>query len=223
MSTPGTVADLLARLRASDPGRPRLTWYGADGERVELSARVLENWVAKTANLLVEELDAVPGTRVHLALPAHWRSLVWVLAVAAVGAEPGGPAEADVVVTDQPGLPGPAGALLVVVTLPALALRAGSALPARALDYNAEVAGYGDSVPVVAGAPPVEVVQALAPQERVLLGAEGTDPVSAAGVLLDALAVDGSLVLLGPGALDAERVSSQEQVTARRRTDRTAL
>ncbi len=49
-----TVPAVLAAATASDPGRPRLTWYGADGERVELSARVLENWVAKTANLLVE-------------------------------------------------------------------------------------------------------------------------------------------------------------------------
>ena len=46
----------------ADPGRPRLTWYGPDGERVELSAKVLDNWVAKTANLLVDELDAGPGS-----------------------------------------------------------------------------------------------------------------------------------------------------------------
>ena len=214
-AAPPTVARLLAQLRASDPGRPRLTWYGADGERVELSARVLENWVAKTANLLVEELDAVPGTRVHLALPAHWRSVVWGLATAAVGAAPSGLEEAEVVVTDRADAPVPAGGLLVVVALPALAFSAGPGLPPRAVDYNAEVAGYGDDLPLVAGALPVEVSRALAPQERVLLGADGTDPAAATAVLLDALAVDGSLVLRGPGAPDAERVAEQEQVTAR--------
>ena len=215
-TTAGTVAQLLARVRASDPGRPRLTWYGAGGERVELSARVLENWVAKTANLLVEELDAVPGTAVHLGLPAHWRSAVWSLALLAAGAAPSALDAAEVVVTDRPdAVPAPPGALLVVVALPALALTAGPGLPPRALDHNAEVAGYGDQLPLVAGAPAVEVVRALAPQERVLLGAEGTGPTGLAAVLLDALAVDGSLVLLGPGAPDAERVAAQEQVTAR--------
>ena len=51
-------------------------------ERVELSARVLENWVAKTANLLVEELDVEVGDPVLLALPAHWRTVAWRLALA---------------------------------------------------------------------------------------------------------------------------------------------
>jgi len=218
--TPGapasTVAQLLARARASDPGRPRLTWYGAGGERVELSARVLENWVAKTANLLVEELDAVPGTAVHLGLPAHWRSGVWSLALLAVGAVPGALETAEVVVTDRPdAVHAPPGALLVVVALPALALTAGPGLPPRALDANAEVAGYGDQLPPVAGAPVVAVTRSLAPQERLLLRAEGTDPAGLAAALLDALAADGSLVLLGPGAPDADRVAAQEQVTAR--------
>src|SRR3954470_6954969 len=71
---------------AADPGRPRVTWYGSDGERVELSARTLENWVAKTANLLVEDFDAGPGSRICLRLPAHWRAVPWLLAVWSDGA-----------------------------------------------------------------------------------------------------------------------------------------
>src|SRR5688572_18938796 len=82
---PSHVADLL-RLITRDPGRPRLTWYGDDGERVELSGAVLENWVNKTTNLLVEEFDAEPGTRVVIDLPVHWRTVVWALAVWRVGA-----------------------------------------------------------------------------------------------------------------------------------------
>ena len=66
--------------------RPFLTWYGADGERIELSATVTANWVAKTTNLLVEELDAGPGTLVRLDLPPHWRTAVWALATWRVGA-----------------------------------------------------------------------------------------------------------------------------------------
>ncbi|HYN28806.1 MAG TPA: TIGR03089 family protein [Dermatophilaceae bacterium] len=87
MSSP---ADVLAHLLASDPGRPRVTQYDdtdgpARGERVELSARALANWVAKAASLLVEEHDAGPGTRVRLALPPHWRLAYWALATWSVG------------------------------------------------------------------------------------------------------------------------------------------
>lgn len=82
---PSTVPQLLQSLRTLNPTAPRLTWYGPDSERVELSGRVLENWVAKTANFLVDELDAAPGTVVAVDVPVHWRSLVWLLATWAVG------------------------------------------------------------------------------------------------------------------------------------------
>ena len=83
-------AELLRRLVASDPGRPRITVYddtesATRGERVELSARVLANWVAKAANLLQDDLDLGPGTVVVLDLPPHWRTLYWALAVWSVG------------------------------------------------------------------------------------------------------------------------------------------
>src|SRR5918911_3935983 len=86
MSSPRSVPELLQALVVADPGRPRVTWYGADGERVELSARTLENWVAKSANLLMEEFDAGPGTRVGVRLPGHWRTATWLLATWTVGA-----------------------------------------------------------------------------------------------------------------------------------------
>jgi non-ribosomal peptide synthetase component F len=61
---------------------------------------VLDNWVAKTANLLVDELDAGPGSRVVLDLPPHWRTVVWLLATWSAGAcvvvdDTGPPAEGD--------------------------------------------------------------------------------------------------------------------------------
>lgn len=47
-----------------DPAAPLVTFYDdATGERVELSARTFDNWVAKTANLLQDELNAGPGDR----------------------------------------------------------------------------------------------------------------------------------------------------------------
>jgi len=157
---PGDVPGLLRRLMAEDPGRPRLTWYGAD-ERVELSAKVLDNWVAKTANLLVDELDAGPGSRIVLALPAHWRTVTWLLAVWATGAcavlPAGGSAPVpagDVVVSDDVEVLEAAGrAVPVGVALPALALAFGAGLPPGAVDAASGVRSHGDVfVPLV---PPV--------------------------------------------------------------------
>jgi uncharacterized protein (TIGR03089 family) len=122
-------ADLSQALAASDPTRPRLTWYDdADGptrgERIELSGRVIANWVAKAANLLVDELGVERGDVVVIDLPAHWRAVYWALAAWRVGAvvalEPD--SRAVVVVTDQPqGTAIAPGARVVAVSLPALA------------------------------------------------------------------------------------------------------
>lgn len=147
--------DLLAALTATDPGRPRITWYvlggPADGERVELSGAVLANWASKAANLLQDELDAGPGTRVLLDLPPHWRSAYWALAAWAVGAEvvtSGAAAGADVVVTAEPAAHTGADAgadAMVVVTLPALARAAVVPVPAGAIDEARELATFGDA------------------------------------------------------------------------------
>lgn len=214
------VPQLLARLRRQDSGRPRVTWYGADGERVELSARVLENWVAKTANLLVDELESEVGDAVRLDLPAHWRTVAWRLAVAAVGGELVGAdsgAAPDVLVVAD-GSPGLADATsgtgagvprhLVVQALGALAFRA-QVVPPGALDAAAVVAGYGDELPAVVGAPGVVVAGPLS-DARVLVDARSGDDDAALDAVLAALAGGGSAVLLGPGSPDPERVAAQE-------------
>jgi uncharacterized protein (TIGR03089 family) len=141
----------MRELLISDAGRPRVTWYGPQGERVEFSAKTLNNWVSKTSNLLVDELDAGPGSRLGIALPAHWRTVVWLLAGWSVGAHtlvlaesvPAAPSsqQLDVLITDRPSAP-PAGTIestLVVVALPALATRYLGDVPTGALDAAAEV------------------------------------------------------------------------------------
>lgn len=156
---PQTPTELLLAFRTQEPTSPRLTWYGGNSERVEFSGRVLENWVAKTANYLVDELDAEPGTVIALDLPLHWRSLVWLLAIWAVGATavttpaPGAALDAGVpqiVATADPtatqrrlatAQPAP---LVVAVALPALAMRWSGELPPRALDYAGEVRAHAD-------------------------------------------------------------------------------
>ncbi|KAB2351542.1 TIGR03089 family protein [Actinomadura rudentiformis] len=79
-------ADLLRRRVAADPSRPFVTFYDdKTGERVELSARTFDNWVAKTANLLVDGLAAEAGGRAVLVLPPHWQSAVWLMACWSAG------------------------------------------------------------------------------------------------------------------------------------------
>ena len=150
--SPRSVRALLQRLVADDPTAPRLTFYGASyersGERVELSARVLSTWVAKTANLLEEEFEVGPGSVVALDLPAHWRTLVFQLAVwstgAAVATGAGGPA--DVLVSaDARVLAAPARAERIAVSLAPLATSFGADVPAGVLDYARVVTGYGDA------------------------------------------------------------------------------
>ena len=146
-----TPASLLADLLASDPARPRVTFYDdapglTRGERIELSGKVLANWVSKAANALQEELDAGPGTTVALDLPPHWRALYWALAAWSVGATVtvDGPGDADVTVTDDPQRL-PAGGEAVLVTLAALARSHPNPVPAGAMDEARELATYADA------------------------------------------------------------------------------
>jgi uncharacterized protein (TIGR03089 family) len=103
-------AALLAAARDRDPARPLLTHYDdSTGERVELSATTLDNWVAKTANLLQEEFDVGPGRTVAVTLPVHWQTAAVLLGVWSCGAavldtapeDEGGLAGVDVVLASQ--------------------------------------------------------------------------------------------------------------------------
>jgi len=68
--TPEALFD--ARL-ARDPGGPLITFYDdATGERAELSAKSLANWIAKTYALLTDSLGLAPGDTAQVSLPVHW-------------------------------------------------------------------------------------------------------------------------------------------------------
>jgi uncharacterized protein (TIGR03089 family) len=139
------AADLMATLRSGNSTAPRLTWYGPGDERVELSGRVLDNWVAKTSNLLQDELDATPGMRLRLQLPAHWKSMVWALAAWQLGLQTvlDGSA-ADYLVTADPETAEGKYDAVIAVALPALAMRWPGELGAGYIDYAAEVRSHGD-------------------------------------------------------------------------------
>ncbi|MGY1604111.1 TIGR03089 family protein [Geodermatophilus sp. SYSU D00815] len=104
---PSALLDAAVRRAAA---APVITSYDdATGERVELSATTLANWVAKTANLLQDEFDVGPGSTVAVALPVHWQTAAVLLGVWSCGAtvldtaaeDDGRLAEADVVLAAQ--------------------------------------------------------------------------------------------------------------------------
>lgn len=81
------VSGLLDRRVAADGASPLITYYDDDtGERTELSAVSLANWVAKAANLLQDGLDVEPGHRVAVMLEPHWQAAAVLLGAWAVGA-----------------------------------------------------------------------------------------------------------------------------------------
>lgn len=81
------LSALLSARLAEQGHAPYLTFYDdATGERTELSYATFENWVAKTANLLVEELDVERGARVATVLGNHWTTVVVTFACWKVGA-----------------------------------------------------------------------------------------------------------------------------------------
>ena len=143
-----TVPEKLVSALAADGTRPLVTFYDdVTGERVELSVATFDNWVAKTANLLRDGLDARPGSRVGLLLPLHWQTAVWLVACWSTGvvAEPGA-TDADIVVADARGLEaaGNVGARNVVGLSLAPLGRPLEETPTGVLDYALEVPSYGD-------------------------------------------------------------------------------
>ncbi|QGN56671.1 TIGR03089 family protein [Nostocoides sp. HKS02] len=210
-----TPPDLLAAMLRSDPARPRVTFYDdtpgpTSGERIELSAKVLGNWVSKAANALQDEWDLGPGSRVQLVLPPHWRALYWSLAVWSVGAtvQLDG-ASHDLLVTDDLALVRPDDTPAVLVTLPALARSAAAPVPPGVMDEARELATYADqfsawdepspaeSALTTDGAPTAyaSVVPAAAWPESVRVHTATAELGELLRTALAAWAVDGSVVL----------------------------
>ncbi len=155
------IAELLARRVRTDGSAPLVTYYDTDaGVRTELSATSLANWVAKTTNLLADELLVSPGDPVELAVaehdPGHWMTLVWALACWQSGAVVtlGEPETAAVVVC------GPAyvgvehgQAELVVCSLHPLGLGLDGTVPSGVVDYALEVRAQPDVAGIAAVGP----------------------------------------------------------------------
>lgn len=220
----------MSLLGARDPAQPLLTMYAGAG-RVELSGATTANWVAKSANLLV---DGHGGPdRIGLLLPLHWQAVVLLLAGAATGAT-------VAVVSDPAGLAG-CGVAFVLAEHAGAALDAGcdevlalsghpmgaplGALPALVLDYAREVPSYGDRFPgespqqalIELDGQPVGLVPdlGLSAADRVMTT---LDPATGDGLragLLAPLAAGAALVLVpDAAAVDLVAVAAAERVTA---------
>ena len=159
---------LLERSR-TDAAAPLVTYRDLTrGDRAELSAASLANAVAKTAGLLRDELDVVPGDRIGVLLPMHWQWAVWLGAASAVGAVivPGSIESCTVAVVGAAGaehaLAHSAGEV-VVVSLHPLGLPEGGVAPG-ALEHAVAARVHPDSF-----SPTVNV----APEAPLLVGDDG--------------------------------------------------
>ncbi|MBC3193784.1 TIGR03089 family protein [Pseudonocardia sp. C8] len=205
---------LLGPALGAAAARPLFTHYDdATGERVELSGTTTANWTAKAANLLRDECDVEPGTRIAVLLPAHWQTAAVLLAGWSCGAElVGDPAAADVVLVDAARLDTAlaAGAATVVAfSLDAFG-RGLTGLPAGTIDFATEVRVHGDEfvpwdpvdgdAPAWDGASGAQVLDAARARAPELGIAAGDRVLSTAGWDSAEGLRDGLLAVLAAGA-----------------------
>lgn len=226
-----SMADNIARAFADaiapDPAQPLLTWYDdATGERTELSGATLANWVAKTANLLVDEVAAGPGESAGVLLPPHWQTAAVLLGCWSAGLdviEAPGPVEVLFAAADRVAEADawPAGERYALALAPfALPLRQ---VPAGFADYVLAVRAHGDHfTPYERGGPrDAELLGraaaratelGIAPGDRLLIDAAAhPDPID---WLLTPVTAGATVVLCGN--LDRARLAgrvTEERVT----------
>jgi uncharacterized protein (TIGR03089 family) len=137
---------MFAAAVAIDPTRPLLTWYDdATGDRTELSGATLDNWVAKTANLLIEARGGEAGEVAVVDLPPHWQTAAVLLGCWSAGlvvTGPDGPA-GDVRFVTEPAAVAVTGADVYGLALAPFAAPMRGA-PPGVLDFPTEVRGQAD-------------------------------------------------------------------------------
>jgi uncharacterized protein (TIGR03089 family) len=206
-----------------DPTRPVVTWYDdATGERVELSGATLDNWVAKTANLLVDGLGLGAGDRAAVLLPPHWQTAAVLLGcwAARLTVRSAGPADVLFAAASRvdEAREVSAGDRYVLGFAPlGMPMRA---VPDGFVDYVADVRGYGDRfAPYPSEWPGDDPLRragelGIAEGDRVLVdAAPHPDPLD---WLYAPLAAGASVVLCGH--LDRDRLAEREaaeQITVR--------
>jgi hypothetical protein len=206
----GSPEALFAAVLDASASRPFVTYYDeGTGERSELSARSLANWVAKTHFLLTDEHGLGVGDAAHVDLPAHWISVPILLGcwtaglevttdaaradVAFVASTPEGRDDYVAAVRPQPD---------VWATVHAPAVSSDPALDGLTrADLVAKAAGRAGEL-------------GLAPGARVLTTREWHGPDDWIDALLAPLSVGGSLVIVRGGTAEVvARRAGQERAT----------
>jgi uncharacterized protein (TIGR03089 family) len=225
----------FAQLLARDPSSPFVTYYDeGTGERTELSAKSLGNWVAKTHHLLGDELGLAVGDTALLALPAHWLSVPMLLGCLTAGLALTTEGSADVGFASAASLDAAAAAADVYAFAPeSAAVGFRGEPPAPALDYVASVRPQADawaSVQMPAGpddpclpglsrgdVAAQAAATGLAPGARVLTTRTWASADDWIDTLLAPIAVGGSVVFVANCTDDAvlERRVNQERATVR--------
>lgn len=225
---------ILDPLMAANPAGPRITYYDdATGERIELSTATLANWAAKTGNLLRDELGAMPGSRVAVLLPAHWRTAAVLFGIWWIGAEAVLSGDADIAMCTADRLADADASVgsgeIAVLSLDPFGKPVPD-LPVGLTDYATAVRVHGDQIvperqpgPALEGRSADEVLaaarasaasQGLTPADRVMSAARWDTADDVVDQLLALYAVGASLVLVAnPDPALVERRRETEKLT----------
>lgn len=220
--------NLLQPLLSSDPARPRITVYDTQADtHLDFSAKLLENWTAKVANMLREELDLEAGDEIYIDLPNGWQPIMIALGAIAAEVKVSFTSQSATCQSDS------AAALfcapdtnvdqftgdVVAVTNDAFGRgveELGCILPAGMIDFGPVVRMYGDQfhepTPTFAGLTELSDY----PVGTRLLSTGWQDWPSFCAAVLSPLAVDGSVVIVS-GCTSKDRldhISTVEKATA---------
>lgn len=209
---------LLSHLLTDDPASPRLTVYNeSTGARLDFSAQTLDNWVAKIANFLEEELEI--DEAISIQLPPTWQAAVIALGSLAAGPRYSfGPLDDAQAVFNDHAQELPDGVDLVMVNDDPFGRgveETGGELPVGAIDFGPTVRFYGDQYFGETTALPELINTDLAPQRYLSTGWKNDEEFRRA--VLEPLAAGGSAVIVtGPATperLDA--IAEAERVDER--------
>jgi len=213
--------ELLAHLLRTDPSTPRLTVYNENtGARLDFSAVTLDNWAAKVGNMLIEELDLDPTSRIVIDLPVSWQSVAVVLGALAAEVSWGFTGDGDVVFTSPDNVEQwtGTGSDIVIVTDDPFGrgvVESGLELPAGAIDFGPTVRFYGDDF--FGPAPALIDVVPVSGEPQRVLSTGWTSEDGLVQAVLAPLSAGGSAVVVA-GMVDAERlaeIAAAEKATAR--------
>lgn len=216
--------ELLAHILNDDPAAPRVTVYNeTTGARLDFSGHTLDNWAAKVANMLYEEFDLEPGSRITIDLPVGWQAIAIALGAVAAGiefgfGEPASDSEVHFTNPDRAAELGldPATIDVVLVTDDPFGRgveETGGTVPAGMIDFGPTVRFFGDQffypTPALADHPSQWESAAR------VLSTGWTDAASFDHVVLQPLASGGSVVIVS-GLTTPERlahIAKTEKIT----------